>query len=141
MKKTKWLIYTVLIGLIPLFIRFFIYIISIDKPFTYVLNEVDIVTFGLILQLTNINELDDNETFEKSAKTAYFGLSIFFLILFAAFLGVTYFSENLQTPIVSKDKIKYLSISMGIASFVMSYSINHRLNAINQTNNDNQQPN
>ena len=93
MKKTKWLIYTVVIGLLPVLIRTFIYLIRIDVEAGYSINVVDIVTFGLVLHISNINELEDKENVDKNWKTKNIGLSVLLLIIFSGILTVSYLAE------------------------------------------------
>ena len=130
MKKTKWLIYTVIIGLIPLFIRLLIFVISIDKSISYIFNEVDLIVFGLVLHLTNINELEDKQNIDKHWKTKFLGFSVIMLIMFSAFLGLTYFSENDKSTVVNRTNIKICAGFLCIISFIMSYAIYNRLNKI-----------
>lgn len=131
MKKTNWFIYTVIAGLIPLFVRFLIYIISTDKPFVFVLNIVDITLYGLILLITNINELEGGEdSFSKTSRRWYIGLSVMQIVLFAALLGITYSSEGTVNSF-DHNKMRILSIIMTSASFIMSFSIYIRFKSEN----------
>ena len=130
MKKRKWLIYTVLIGLLPFFIRLFIYLVVKDTTGSYVLNEVDLVTFGLVLNLTNINELENVNNVDKNWKTTNVGLSVFFLIMFACFLGIAYVSDLSTRINFDKENLKKCALVLGIVSLVASYSIYNRLNTL-----------
>lgn len=130
MKKRKWLIYTVLIGLIPFLLRFLIFIIKNDTNYNYILNEVDMVTFGLVLNLTNINELENLDSIDKVWKTTNIGLSVLMLILFASFLGLTYLADLDKGSSFNKVNIKYCALTLGLVSLVMSYSIYNRINSI-----------
>ncbi len=129
MIKTKWFIYTVLVGLIPFLIRFFIFIISNNKTSDYIFNEVDLVTFGLVLNITNINEIDGKENVESIWRTKNIGISVVMLILFAAFLGITYFSEDDKIN-VNRFNLKSCAVILSIVSALLSYSIFNRLNTM-----------
>lgn len=136
MKRTNWFIYTVLIGLVPLFVRLIIYLISTNKDVNYVCNSVEIISFGLVLLITNINELEGDTSFNEVTRKWYKGLSIVFAVLFAAFLGIAYLSENPKaTEILSINplKIRDLSLGMTLISFLMSFSIYYRFKSKNMT--------
>lgn len=55
-KKIKWLIYTVLVGLIPIMSRLLVWLVS-NKVGIEILNASDFVAFGLVLHISNINEI------------------------------------------------------------------------------------
>lgn len=123
MIKTKWLIYTVLIGLIPFIIRFLIYLVRNDIEIDYAFNEIDMIAFGLVLNVSNITELDGNNSVDDKWKTTNIGLSVFLVILFAAFLSVSYLSELPGAETFNRTSIKWLSFITSFISFCFSYSI------------------
>lgn len=132
MKKAKWLIYTVVIGLVPFLIRTLIVLFSKDGTIDYWLNETDFIIFGLVLNLTNINELEDKEFSEddKLWKTINIGLSVVFITLFAAiFMFITY-ADFKSDPDINTFTIKTSSILLSVVSFLFSYSIYNRLNTL-----------
>ena len=126
MTKTKWLIYTVLIGLIPFIIRFIIYAVTIGIKINYIFNEIDMIAFGLVLNVSNITELDGNNTVSNEWKTTNMGLSVLFLIAFSSFLGVSYISELPGVVMFDKSAIKWLSLIASVGSFLFSFSIFRR---------------
>lgn len=130
MRKSKWLIYTVLIGLIPFFIRFFVFIVRRDLHSNYILNEIDMITFGLILHVTNINELFSYKNSDKNWKEINIGLSIFMLVIFSSFLGLTYFADVDKSSEINRTSIKYMSLILSLVSFFSSYSIYDRISKI-----------
>jgi hypothetical protein len=132
MKKTKWLIYTVLIGLLPILIRLFIFIIRTDLNLAYTLNTIDIVIFGLVLHVSNINELEDKENIDRAWKTTNIGLSVLLLIIFSSILAVGYLSELPDSKNINTKNLKICSIVLSTVSLIMSYSIYNRLNKLNE---------
>ena|ERR1700712_923702 len=131
MIKAKWLIYTVIIGLIPFLVRAFLYIVIKKTEPNYIFNASDMVVFGLVLNLSNINELEDNEKIDRLWKTTCIGASTISIILFATFLVVTYFSELDNAKILDINNLKiFIGISC-IFSFIFSYAIFNRLNKEN----------
>lgn len=130
MKKTKWLIYTVLIGLIPFLIRTFIFLIDKKATYDFWLNAADFIVLGLVLNLTNINELEDKELENKQWKTKTIGLSVVFIALYAAILAILTYTEFKLIGDIDKGMVKYCSIGLAFASFLFSYAIFNRLNTI-----------
>lgn len=130
MKKTKWLIYTVIIGLIPFLIRSFICLFDKTSTFNYWLNETDFIIFGLILNLSNINELEDKVIVDKLWKTKNIGFSVILIIIFSAIFTIITYSEFKSNPDLNISTVKISSISLAAVSFIVSYSIFNRINTI-----------
>ncbi|GAB4036750.1 hypothetical protein [Spirosoma gilvum] len=126
MKTTKWLIYTVLIGATPFFVRLFVFIFATKLKSDYIINEVDMVTFGLVLSVSNINELEDRVDLSPLSKSIYIGISVFLLVLFGTFLGIAYFADIDKHNLVDKGRIKTCSAILSVASLLFSYSIYYR---------------
>lgn len=122
-KTTKWLIYTVLIGAAPFFIRLFIFLFVTKLKSDYVINEVDMVTFGLVLCISNINELEDRFDLEPRYKTIYVGMSVFLILLFSTFLGLAYFADLDKDNMIDKARIKVCSATLSVLTFIFSFSI------------------
>lgn len=55
MKFERWLIYTVLVAALPLFIRLICFWV-LKNPVGSAVSPIDIVFFGLTLNISNINE-------------------------------------------------------------------------------------
>lgn len=132
MKKTKWLIYTVLIGLIPFLIRTFIYLIDKTATIDFWLNSADFIVLGLVLNLTNINELEDKDLDDKLWKTRNIGLSVVFIAVYAAILAILTYADFKINQDIDKIMVKYCSIGLAIVSFIFSYSIYNRLTTLNK---------
>lgn len=133
MKKRKWFLYTVIIGLLPLFIRLFLFILMNKLKCSYILNEVDLITFGLVLHISNINELEDKENVDRKWKTTNIGISVFMVILFSILLAIGYICDISKNIEFRKDALKYCALFLGVASFILSYSIYNRLSTIEES--------
>lgn len=127
MKKTKWLIYTVIIGLIPFLIRTFIFLFDKTSTLQYWLNEADFIILGLVLNLTNINELEDRDFDDKIWKTKNIGISVIFIAVFAAILAIVTYAEFKLSTDINIIMVKACSIILALISFLFSYSIYNRL--------------
>ncbi|WP_298153900.1 hypothetical protein [Flavobacterium sp.] len=132
MKRTKWLIYTVLIGLIPFFIRSFIALIDKTATSEFWLNETDFIVLGLVLNLTNINELEDRTFEDMLWKTKKIGFSILSIIFFSAIFAIVTYSDFKKSPDLDRIVLKECSIILAIVSFIFSFSIYNRLNTLDK---------
>ena len=130
MKKTKWLIYTVIIGLIPLLIRIAIALFDRKGSVAYCLNETDFIIFGLVLNLSNINELEDKLIEDRQWRTIKIGFSVVSIALYSAILAIVTYSDFKGNPDLDKTMVKTCSIVLAFVSLVFSYSIFNRLNTI-----------
>jgi hypothetical protein len=130
MKRTKWLIYTVCVGLIPIVIRFFIYWFSNNiTSIEYVFNETELITFGLILHLTNINELEDRIDLDRSWKTKKIGTSVILMVVLSVLLGIAYLADaNPDGLKIDRVKIKLSAGALDLATLAICYFVYNRLN-------------
>ncbi len=68
-RKTKWLIYTVLVGLLPILSRLLVWAVTKEGSIN-IFSPSDFVAFGLVLHISNINEIEHFTNVEKEWKTA-----------------------------------------------------------------------
>lgn len=126
-KQTKWLIYTVLIGLIPIIFRMLIWLVSKNETVSLIAAP-DIISFGFILHISVINEIEhvrDSETW----KTIHNGFSILFLAIYAFFSALMIISE--EAPLLlDVNTAKICVIVLAFVSLVISFSVFHRLSSI-----------
>jgi hypothetical protein len=129
MKKTKWFIYTVIIGLMPCFVRVFVFIFHNKHSFEHLFNESDFITFCLALNLTNINELEGKDFEDKVWKTKMIGISIIQIIVYSFILAISNVSD-ISKELFEKDYLKICTFIFAIVAFLFSYSIYNRLNVM-----------
>jgi hypothetical protein len=127
MNKTRWLIYTVIIGLIPIFVRFCVASTGNKFDLNYCFNLTDVVSFGLMLNLTNINELESHDIENKRWKTIAIGLSVILIILFAIFLGLAGFADYRKMQDFNYNNARNFSILLCLSSLLLGYSVQNRL--------------
>ena len=133
MRKTKWIIYTVLIGLMPFLIRLFVFMLSADREWGLLFNPVDFIFLGLTLNLTNLNELN-NEKLEPILKLKFEGYSVIQIILLSGILGILYFAEQSQKDILDKTIALVCAIAFCLLSFIFSNAIMNKLNSLDDGN-------
>lgn len=129
-RKVKWLTYTVLVGLIPALLRMLVWFVSQNRD-ADLFNAVDFIVFGLILHISNINEVEHFDASEKSWKTFQNGLSIAF-ISFYSVLFASYLLGEANPGLINDETIKFLSIALGLASFALSYNVYHRVSKLDE---------
>ena len=130
MIKTKWLIYTVLIGLMPFFIRTFIYLIDRTATLDYWINEIDFIGFGLVLHLSILNELEDKDFDDKVWRTRHIGFSVIGILFLASLLAIVTYADFKKSDDLNENTVKTMSIIFSLISFLFSYSIYNRLNKL-----------
>jgi hypothetical protein len=124
-KKIKWLIYTVLVGLIPIMSRLLVWLVA-NKTNIEMLSASDFVAFGLVLHISNINEIEHLEQNDKSWKTIHNGISITFIALYSVLLA-TFLLGSTQPNLIDVKAIKAASIILSIVSLFISYSVYYRI--------------
>jgi hypothetical protein len=121
-KKIKWLIYTVLVGLIPILLRLVVWLIT-KKGIVDPLSPSDFVVFGLVLHISNINEIEHFSFIEKEWKTIQNGVSIAFIAFYSVLFSVSLLGDSL----VDIQVITYCTIASSCVSFLISYSVYDRI--------------
>ncbi len=124
-REIKWLIYTVLVGVIPILCRLVVWMLT-KSGAVELLSANDFVAFGLVLHISIINELEHVDSSDKNWKTTQNGISILFIsfygVLFAlALLAGT--NSDLVDPMITKKSVIVLSV----VSLIISYSVFHRI--------------
>ena len=123
-RKIKWLMYTVLVGLIPVLCRLLIWVISQDRNID-LLNATDFVVFGLILHISNINAIEQFDDSQEAWKTAQNGTSILFIVLYSV-LFASSLLDQANPGLVDTMYVTYISISLSIVSFLLCFSVYFR---------------
>ena len=128
--KIKWLIYTVLVGLIPVLSRALIWFISQNRTMDF-FNAADFVAFGLILHISNINEIEHFNDPEKSWKTLHNGISIAFISFYSVLFACSLLGES-NPGLIDMGAMKYAAIALNLTSFGISYSVYRRIAELRQ---------
>lgn len=121
-KKIKWLIYTVLVGLIPILSRLMVWVVTKEGSVN-LLSPSDFVAFGLVLHISNINEIEHFSNVEREWKTAQNGISIAFIAFYSVLFALTLVGES----IVDVTAITICTIVLSVISFLISYSVYDRI--------------
>ena len=114
-------------GLIPFIARLCIFIVLAKKDLYILFDPIDFVILGLVVNITNINELEGKIEIEKEWKTKCIGISIIFIIIYAIFFALSVIC-SIDKSILDKTSILLASIALAISSIIFGYSIFDRLN-------------
>jgi hypothetical protein len=120
-KKIKWLVYTVMVGLIPIITRFFAWAITTPGTADMFVSS-DFMAFGLMLHISNINELE-HLSVDPKWKTVQNGMSIIFITCY----GVLLTSSLIGAKVIDNSILLVISVILSAVSFGLSYSIYYYL--------------
>ena len=129
--KIKWLIYTVLVGLIPILSRVLIWFISQNRTMDF-FNAADFVAFGLILHISNINEIEHFNDLEKSWKTFQNGTSIFLITVYSFLFAAHLFSQA-NPGTINVGTVRTIAMILSCVSFYISFSVYDKISKVGST--------
>lgn len=121
-KKTKWLVYTVLVGLIPIISRVMVWLVTKSGTIE-IISPSDFIAFGLVLHISNINEIEHFGNVERDWKTMQNGISIAFIAFYSILFSLTLIGNS----VIDVTAITYCTIALSIVSFLISYSVYDRV--------------
>lgn len=120
--RSKWLAYTVLVGLIPIFARFLVWLVTKEgtvAPFS----PQDFIAFGLVLHVSNINEMEHFLTADRAWKTTMNGVSICFIAIHGVLFALTLIGGDA----IDEQAIMYCVGFITAVSLMISYHLFHRI--------------
>ncbi|MCL6272236.1 hypothetical protein M3P05_20145, partial [Sansalvadorimonas sp. 2012CJ34-2] len=121
-KKIKWLIYTVVVGLIPILSRLLVWGVTKGNV-VEIFVPSDFISFGLVLHISNINEIEHFDNIDRNWKTVQNGTSICFIAFYSILYSLTLFGDKF----IDQSAIKFCTIGLAIISFSLSYSVYDRV--------------
>ena len=122
----KWLIYTVAVGFIPVFLRLLLWLISQDRTSLDLFNALDFIVLGLVLQISNINEIEHLYDSDKTWKTLHNGISIILIVFYSALFVFYLLGESIPEAI-DDITVKYLAMATALPSIVLSFMVYYRV--------------
>lgn len=131
MTTKRWFFYTVIVGALPLIIRWFMLLFIENPSNSKFINPIDFVFLGLTLNLNNINVLnsmtctDEKFLSFRENSTWWSTLSIIFL---AINLSVLYIDSFMSVKVLNGFTLNIVSILLCVVSLVYSYRIIFKLN-------------
>lgn len=127
-RKIKWLIYTVLVGLIPILSRLMAWTVT-KADIVDSVSPSDFVAFGLVLHISIINEIEHFTNVEQHWKTVQNGMSIAFIAFYSALSSLIFIGEY----VVNAAAVTAAVMSMSIGSLMISYSVYDKVSKLERT--------
>jgi|WetSurMetagenome_2_1015567.scaffolds.fasta_scaffold00003_17 hypothetical protein len=130
MNQTKWIYYTVGVGLLPVVLRLLAVLFCKEINEFVILNSPDIIFFGLVLCISNINEVEfiQKRNDNKRWITRTNGLSTLFIVFFT-FLFALILVNEIQSNFFNTTTIKIAAIILSTTFFIFTLSVYHNLKA------------
>jgi hypothetical protein len=92
-KIIKWTLTSLSVGILPIIIRIGVFFIENDKTGLCILNIGDLIAFGLILNVSNIYEIQNINSYPDTHKTIYSAFCVLLIIFFSLFYGLSIDNE------------------------------------------------
>lgn len=121
-RTINWLVYTCLIGLIPVISRIFVWMTSNSGVAPIAIS--DLVAFGLVLHSSNIQEVSTSNNIDPRWSAVHNGFSVVFLVLYSLILFTTISSA----PNLNDNALMKSCLVLSFVSFLISLSIFYRSN-------------
>lgn len=93
--KSRWFTYTLLVGLIPVLTRLLVWFVSTTDQIEPIA-AIDLVTFGLVLTASVINEVEHLPAKEHEWESIQNGLAIASITLYGALYAMAVFGVKLK---------------------------------------------
>ncbi len=117
-QKANWLYYTVLVGLIPILFRIIIYLLLNNKDNSILFNETDFVAFGLVLNITNINRMEQIKLYDSIHKIRNMGISIIMITIFSLLFSLSILNQIIT--LFNRNAIIIASLILSIATLIFT---------------------
>ncbi len=116
-RTVNWLVYTCLIGLIPVISRGLLWLNSSSGVEPLAIS--DWVAFGLVLHSSNIHEVNAKNNFDTRWKSVHNGTSAIFIALY----GLILFTTIAQSPNMNMTSLQHSTLALCFVSFLLSLSV------------------
>ena len=122
---TKWLIFTVLLGVVPILARLVVSLV-VTAPGAPRYDAGDLIAFGLLLVVTDINYLEHQQNVDPTWKTTRIGFALVLALLLAVLFTAMCFN-NATPNVVDGLKLEFGAVGVLIVSAVFSVDVVLRL--------------
>lgn len=120
----KWIGYTIVLGFVFVAIRFFRYYL-VEAPDFELFEVADFLSFVLVLNVANLNELEHLNDARKADKT-FFNIISLLLIIASIWLYVEYLDESIRYNYLLILSWFFSLISLILNIFVLRHLLNLR---------------
>ncbi|MCD5977243.1 hypothetical protein [Pseudomonas quasicaspiana] len=122
--KWKWLVFTVLFGMVPIFIR--LLVAGFDTADRVPLfTASDFIALGIVLQVSLMNEVKYDDFNDVGWKQVMVGCSVLYMVVYAVLYVLTLVSEFDKA--IDAKLILYVSIALSFVSLLLCWAVYDRL--------------
>lgn len=122
--NNKWLIHTLLVGLIPVLTRLLTWAATAGEVDVFA--TADFITLGLVVHISIINEIERLQKLRSESKALLKGLCLVFVTLFGALYALTTIGER-HTELINASFVLQSSIAFCIGSTALGLVLFHSL--------------
>lgn len=127
-RHVKWIFYTVLVGLIPVFARLLVWLVDQSKNVPK-FDASDFIVFGLIVHISIINEIEHFNRGHQSWKTIHNGSSVLFIVMYTVLFACQILGKT-HSGLFDQAAILNVAWVLAIVSFVIGLSVFYRLSRL-----------
>ena len=123
--KQRWILYTVVVGSIPILVRLMLSLLFVHPYELELLSINDVAFYGLVLNITNLNKLElyteDKVNSKWKSLTAF--NSLLFILFFTIIFTLYFIDEASNGSILNGLSLKWISGSVSIFSLIYCFSV------------------
>jgi hypothetical protein len=122
--KITWLVYTVLLGMVPIFIRILVACLLKSGTVDF-FSPSDFISLGMVMQISLLTEIRYHEASDAWWKKIIVGVSVLAIVLYPAMFAFTLLSEVIKD--INVTAILIVSIIMSVISFGLCWTLLDRV--------------
>ncbi|WP_223554822.1 hypothetical protein [Pseudomonas sp. BF-R-01] len=123
--KLRWLIYTVLFGMAPIFLRLLVSLLIVGEKEVPYFSAPDFIAFGIVLQVSIFNEIRYHNLSDADWKHRMMGVSALFMLFYSALYVMLLMSEVFSG--VNVNAVLYSAIVSSTISFLLCLCLYDRM--------------
>ncbi|MFJ2536652.1 hypothetical protein [Pseudomonas sp. NPDC087614] len=128
--KWRWLVFTVLFGMIPIFIRLLVGGFDLEGRVSLV-SSSDFIALGLVLQVSLFNEIKYNNPEDADWRQVIIGVSALYMLVYAVLYVLLLISEYDKG--IDTKMLLYVSMILAGVSFLLCLAVYDRLTVAAQS--------
>ena len=98
---------------------------------SFLMSESDFVVLGLVINLTNLNELEHRTN--SGWKSKMIGISALQIAVYSGLLTISLFTEVVNQVIINETSLFIASVSIAAVSLLHGWVVIDRLNKLNKS--------
>lgn len=123
--KLRWLIYTVLFGMAPIFLRLLVGLLVVGEKNVPCFSAPDFIAFGIVLQVSIFNEIRYHDLSDADWKHRMMGVSALFMLLYSGLYVMLLISEVFDG--INLSAVLYSAVISSGVSFLLCLSFYDRM--------------